>query len=435
MNPDKQTVPDQVRKDHSAPTRRGHGPIALADQCVVSGISLLTVLILSRVAGVAELGLYAIAISFGLLAQSFQTALVLVPFTVFAPRLGEDEFKQCAGSALVQAIGICVMSSLLILLASLLPPVASSSYAGVIRTLSIVITGMLLRDFARRMAFARMEFREATLVDAAAAAVRVILLVSLAWSSKLTATSALISIGISDALAAACWFLARRGMFLLNRNRIMKDVAANVDFGRWGLASQLAHSGQTNVVQWTIATLLGPMAMGTYSACSSVVQLSGPLIQGAGNYLTPAASTAFANGGPRLLFLVARDGTKAMAFLLAAYGITIALAAGLLLKLFFGEEMADQSLVVMVLATSLIFNGLGLPAAKAISVLGRPDCNFAVNLAGTVLTALAAVYAAQQGSLFGAAMGASIGAGVTFLCRMAVYHHFVALENSREVEA
>ena len=397
------------------------GSAALLDQCIVSGTGFITILVISKWAGTVELGLYAIGTSFTLLAQSVQTSLILTPFTIFSPRKDSLERRLFAGSALLHALVLAGIVSLLLFCVGGGLLCLGSVYAPIAFVVAAWIGGILLRDFARRTEFARLAFGEAILIDSLAATLRLSLLVGLAWNGELHATTVIASCGLADLASAVFWVFRNRVAFGVDRNRLRSDLVSNYEFGRWGLASQVVHVVQCDSAKWAIAGFLGPQATGVYSACSSIVQLSSPFIQAAGNFLAPTASNAFVDGGPERLFSVGWSMTKGMAVMLAAYGAMLAVGSEHLLKLFFGESLAPHAAMVSVLGLGLIFSGTGLPAAKVISVLGRPDCNLLVNVLGVLVTATTATVAAYFGSMIGAASGVSLGFFVAFLVRIFIY--------------
>src|SRR4051794_27056330 len=82
----------------------GQKGVALADQAIVSGASFVTTLVVGRVGGAEELGVYSLGFTLLVLALSFQDALVSSPYTVYSYRLESEDRARFAGSALTQLL-------------------------------------------------------------------------------------------------------------------------------------------------------------------------------------------------------------------------------------------------------------------------------------------------------------------------------------------
>src|SRR5207247_656881 len=75
------------------------------------------------------------------------------------------------------------------------------------------------------------------------------------------------------------------------------DWIANWSFARWALASQLLASTTPYVMPWVVALTHGEAETGMLGAATTLVGLSGMLLQGLANFLSPQAAQAFAHGG------------------------------------------------------------------------------------------------------------------------------------------
>src|SRR5205085_9544814 len=76
-----------------------------------------------------------------------------------------------------------------------------------------VIPFVLIREFGRRYAFARLQMAQALILDVAVAAIQLAALAWLGWSGGLTAVTACIALGGACGLTALAWLYLARADF------------------------------------------------------------------------------------------------------------------------------------------------------------------------------------------------------------------------------
>ncbi len=77
--------------------------LALTDQLIVSGTNFVTLLLLGRLAGQQELGLFALVMTVYYLMLAVQESLITVPYTIFRARLNGVRQLQYSGSCICQS--------------------------------------------------------------------------------------------------------------------------------------------------------------------------------------------------------------------------------------------------------------------------------------------------------------------------------------------
>src|SRR5262249_15910877 len=125
------------------------GTLALLDQAVVSGTSFLTTVLVKRMGGGDELGVYALGFNVVVLLICVQESLIAWPYTVYGNRLRGAARAEYAGSVLVHqgllsalaTVGLAVTAALLA--AGIGPP----GLAGVMAVLAGVMPLLLWREF------------------------------------------------------------------------------------------------------------------------------------------------------------------------------------------------------------------------------------------------------------------------------------------------
>ncbi len=410
------------------------GTLAIFDQFLVSGSSFVTVIIIQRAAGTAELGIYSVAFSLLMTIAGLQTALIISPLTVFLPRRNVERRSLLLGSALGQHALLapsvfCGSLAVWMILRSIASPFGSLALA-----FTVALAGLMSREFVRRLSFAMMNFRHAAALDGIAMTLRFAGFLSVNYFWHLSAASALVVIGIADILATALWFGVHATIFDFSRKQFVEDCRESWNFGRWGVLSQSMYLGQAHAVHWLIAVFCGTAATGVYSMCSSVVQLASPFIQGAGNAIGPILAKAYASDGRLLLRKLAGQATFVLLIASTCYLLILWFAGGQLLELLFREEgIAGQWPVVVWLSIGTASSLVSLPAAKAIGVLEKPAWRFAINAIALGVTLSAAAVAAAKGNLTGAAAGVCTGLTIAMILRWGAYWHLLQLRAREQV--
>lgn len=415
---------DVSRAQRSAPNgvsgvMRGAG--ALIDQCIVSGASFGTVVILSRFAGQQQLGIYALAFSLLVLVTGIQTALILNPYTVFFPREPGPQRVSLTGSALIQSAIFGLVASVLFLAGYAALKSSPIDHAWIALAISITLPAILLRNAVRRVCFAQLRFGQSIVIDSIAVLARFVILGVLVSRGELSAWNALMAIGLSDAIASTLYLLHERSAIGIEATRWKPDAVRNWRFGRWTALSQTVFITQTYSVHWLLGVFYDTAAIGGYMMCTSIVQLAGPLVQGAGNGITPLIANAYADGG---LAHLARSTWKCAIWVGTAtlvYLTIMFFGSSFLLSSAYGDGLEAYENVLIVLAFGFGATAIGMPVSKALTVLERPNLNFAINLGALLITAVVASAFAVAGNLFGAASGVCIGFATASVLRWATY--------------
>ena len=156
----------------SAATRLSKWGIALADQLVASATTLLTGIIIGRACTPAEFGLYTLAFSIVLVLVRLQTSLISTPYTVYSPRLRGSEHARYTGSTLTHQFSLSVLAVLFLSLCGIVlsAGVGPAGLAPVVWALVFAISLILVREYARHMCFANLQFRAALILDILTAA-------------------------------------------------------------------------------------------------------------------------------------------------------------------------------------------------------------------------------------------------------------------------
>lgn len=402
--------------------------LSLLDQGVVSGASFATTLLLGRLAGFEQLGLYMLGFSMTVLALAVHDALVAAPYIAWSNRLRGARARRYAGATLLILVGLGVA------LALALGLTAGGLLLGGARDLAVQFAVLawagplvVLREFVRRHAFARLNLRAALACDTAVACLQVSLLAVLAWTEQLSGWTAQAAIGVACGLVAAGFLWRDRSRFEVRRRHVGLGMQRNWRIGRWSLAGlSLAALGGHFVNPWLLAILLDERATGLFGACAAVLAFSNPLLLAASNLLSPRTARAYAAGGTPAVTRMVRRSTALLSVSMMLFCGAVALWGERLMELLFGRLQPGQHQMLLVLALSTFVAAAIVPADIGLWAVERADINFRSRLAGVVFTALGSLALIHRLGLVGAAYGQLLGnlaaATVTGLAYRSILH-------------
>jgi O-antigen/teichoic acid export membrane protein len=405
------------------------GALTLADQAIVSGTSFATTVLLGRVAGPEELGIYALAGTVVIMVASFQDTLVSVPYTIYVTRLKAGERPVYAGSTLLQAAILAALAMLGLAAAGVLlsSDLGPARLTTVIWPLTIAIPALLLRDFFRRLSFAHRRVDRALALDAAVMAMQALGLGVVVYLGVLSARSAYAVIAAASAAGVLAAYGLARGGFGFERARLGPDAARHWMFGRWVFGSRLLANLNSDVLlTWIVGFALGTAATGLFAACMTIVFFSNPFILGVGYVLTPRISRAAAEGGPKEVRRVVRKTALAIALVMIVFVAAAALVGNTLLVALYGPMFAGHGSVIVALGLSVLAASTAMAPGNGLWALDRPDLTVRAGLLGLVTTATMALLLVGPLGVLGAACALAAGSTIEAIARTLMFGRLVA---------
>jgi hypothetical protein len=288
-------------------------------------------------------------------------------------------------------------------------------------TLACVAPPVLLREFARRAAFAQFALARVLVADVMTSLLQSGSLIWLAFSGRLSAIAALWVVAAWSAVTGSLWLYTRRADFVVCWRQLPAATAESLRLGAWLFITQLTVSVQAAAACWTLAVAGGPTASGIYAATMSIALISNPFVIGLGNILAPRyAATLTQSGITTLQRQIVHDMlllTTGMAVFSAA---TLFWGDAMLRLLFRNADYQGQQYVVTVQALALLASAAGMPASKALAALERPRSLFLGASFGMLVTIGLTAGLAVRWSVLGAAyaflLGNAVGAGARWFC-------------------
>ncbi len=389
------------------------GVCAILDQAVTSGGRFVSTILVGRACGADGLGLYSLGMSVAMIALAIQHSLITAPYTAFVHRrTGKSSQQRYAGSMLTAWILLACVIGLISLAASVI--LSTQRIEGRLSTLltvlSIGIPILLLREFIRQLAFAKLQFKAALLVDSLAAFLQTAFLLVLSYRGQLTPGSAWLAIVSAYGMTCAVWFLISQGTFLVRKKDFIQDISQNWRFGRWDLASSVLMNCQLYLMHWCLALWVGVEATGVYAACATVLLFANPIIMGLGNFLMPRVSRTLSTEGIDAMAHVVRKATMVLAGAMTFFSIFAVTLGGFALSIFFGlETTAVHRVVISLLAASATVGSIGIGPEWALLAMQKPRTTFFSACIGLSTTVVAALIFVRAFGVIGAATGLLLG--------------------------
>jgi O-antigen/teichoic acid export membrane protein len=397
--------------------------LALADQAVVSGTSLLSTVLVGRGTAPRELGIYTIGLSVVGSLLAVQDALILLPYTIQRHHPSRSQAEH-AGISLLQSgvFAAAAASALALTSAGMLALGADAKLTGLVCALVLTVPFVMAREFGRSYAFARLQVAYALILDAVTAALQLGLLEWLHRTGRMSAVGACAVLGGACALTSLVWLYRARSNFVIRADQVRQATAESWGLGKWLCAGQVTVSIQGYASYWLLPLLIGMAETGVYAACTSIASLANPLLTAFRNTLTPRAVLAFNEGGGANLRRQASRDALMLTGAMSLFCVAILLGGDTLMRVVYqGPEYGGHGHVVTVLAVAMMVTAAGAPASNALASMERPQAIVLATSVGTVITVAAVWMLAVEWGLLGAAYGFLAGNAAGAAARWAAF--------------
>ena len=357
------------------------GVITLADQAVASATNFLTGVIIGRACTKEQFGLYMLGFSIVLFVMSLQTSLISTPYMVYSPRLKGSAHARYTGSVLIHQLGLSILAVIALAVGgvALSFGVGPQGLAPVVWALVVVITFILVREYARRVCFANLRFKTALILDSCVAVVQIGGLLLLAYLGLLSASMTYWIVGLACGIAAVGWLISKRKTFALQLTRAISDFGRNWSFGKWVFASALLWALSMELYPWILAAFHGIASTGVWAACFGVAAIGNPLRFGVQNFLGPKIAHSYAEGGAMGLRRFVFKASVVFSLLITPFCVLLSVFGGSLVVIFYGDKYAGNGLVVSILALNLLVSAMAFSFSRTLFAIERADVDFYVN--------------------------------------------------------
>lgn len=406
--------------------------VALADQVIVSGASFFTTVLIGRLCGPSELGIYSLAFAITVLLATVQQSVVTVPYTIYVHRMPRGARRKYFGGVLAHCGLLSILSTagLTIAAAIAMLGVGPAEAIPVFWALAATVPFLLLRDFGRRLSFADLRMNSALGLDALVVVLQLALVGGLALAGRLTAAAAFGAVGFSCAIVALGWLYSVRSQFTLGWTAIKQGWRQNWGFSKWVLADQTATTLNTYVMHWLLAILFGVGATGLFAACATILCVLNPIVLGLNNVLMPRVAVAIAEGSRGELRRVLLKSTLVVTAATALFcGVLLAFGPQIM-RILYGGAYAGQSRTVSVLAIDMLVSSLAMAPAYALWARERSRTLFQVRVLRIAIAIVVSLCLAGSLGPIAAAYGLLVGSAIATALTFWIHWTMPAVENA-----
>ncbi|MHC2437174.1 O-antigen/teichoic acid export membrane protein [Bradyrhizobium sp. USDA 4451] len=385
--------------------------LALADQAIVSGTSLLSTVLVGRFTQPSQLGIYAIGLSVLGFVLAVQDALVLMPYTIQRHRSSRTP-AQHAGLALLHSTWLAVAAIVVLAIVTIVMIVlwGGRDLTWLVCTLVLTVPFVLQREFNRTYAFAHLNVANAFILDAGVAAVQLPALAWLGWTGRMSAVSASVALGGACALTSLVWLYLARRNFSVQTGQVRQATADSWRLGKWLCAGQITVTIQSYVTYWVLPLLISLVETGVFAACNSIASLANPLLSAFRNTLTPRSVLAFKEGGVERLRRQASRDALLLVGVMSLFWFVIFFGGDALMSAVYHDHGYDgRGDVVTILALAVLATAAGASASNAMASMERPRAVVMATSVGAFVTAVAVWAFTVEWGLLGAAYGILAG--------------------------
>jgi O-antigen/teichoic acid export membrane protein len=274
----------------------------------------------------------------------------------------------------------------------------------VLGALALVIVFILLRDFIRRVAMARLEMEDALVLDMAVAALQLAGLTALAMVGALNAPLAHITIGAACAAVALFWMRRNRHRFAPSVSHARRDFQLNWSMGKWLFGSGVLWALGIHAYPWILAALHGAEAAGIWGACLGALSLVVVVQGGVTNWLGPKIAITFAQEGAAALRRVVFRAAGGFAAGLTVLCAVLIVFADQILAAIYGAIYASSGSVLAIMAVSVVARGAAFCFSRGLFAIERADVDFWINLIPLAILGTFGVWAITAHGAVGAAV-------------------------------
>ena len=364
---------------------------------------------LARAVSKEEYGIYVLGWSFVSIAMGIHRAMVVLPFTVYSPKLSDLERDTYQGSGIAHTVIIGGIFIVALLLWAMWPADnVGQSHARLANTLPLIgllIIPLLMREYMRSALFARLEFVDGARINTLASTLLVLSIVTVYLSDMLILETAYACLFITSFIAATALLIKNQSV-IPTMGRVWSDVVRNFQLGRWLLVNAVAFAVLSQAYVWLLLYLKDAAAVAAFGACMALSVLLGPFLRAVNTLILPKMAHS---NDPRL-------GSSDLPRLLRISLLCIAIPYLIWLVIggFFAEEImiffysgkyTGYGTLVVLLILKTTIDSLATPATSALQTLERPDVT-------TVSLVLGAAVALLLGYVLTRSMGL-VGVGIT----------------------
>jgi len=380
---------------------------AVSDQALVSGLNFATNILLARVLGFRQFGVFTLLWLTVLFVNSLQMAVIVSPMMSIGPKQEPHEAPHYFGAVLIQQLAFALSTSVLvgigIVLSSYLQP--EWGVEGMAIPLAVAAFCFALQDFLRRYFFVRGKPKFAFINDLVSYGLQVLILFWALGRYRFAASDALLVIAVTSFIAVITGLLSLGRMALPTPSEIRSTVLRHWDMAKWLSASTVMQYATANTFVFAASAYFGAGAAGVLRAAKNIMGLTHIWFFGLENVIPMQAARALHHSGTKGLRRYLAQKTLLWGSASAAFAILVSVRPAFWLNMFFGQRFAEYGFLLRWYALVYVVIFFGLPIRSGLRALERTRPLFWGYLVSSIFSITCAGWITRTWGLVGAMAG------------------------------
>jgi O-antigen/teichoic acid export membrane protein len=361
-----------------------------------------------------EFGLYSLAYTGLLFANSVQSSLFVQPHaSLGAPRSGSAYVSYTTDTAWLQA-GFAILTAMVIAVAGTVMHARQLWIAPVVIALTAAAPAWQLQEFTRRALYVRSRIRQAFVNDLLSYAGQVVVLTYLATRGWLGPASAILAMAGTWTAATflGAWQIRDQIAWCHKPASLHTTMRENWTFGKWLLGGDLAFWTSGQIYPLFAAAFVNVAATGLMRAAQTILGPTTVLIISIDSMFSPHAARAYAHGGMSELRYVLARLQLILGVAMSGYCVVVALLARPIFAFVYGPDYARHSWMLSVLSITTLIASLRSPIRIGFKALRQTEPVFKSYLASSVVNLTLGVLIVRWFGMAGLAMGLGLNSVV-----------------------
>lgn len=384
---------------------------ALADQAVVSGSNFILGILLARMLGIAEFGVYSLAMLVILFANMIQQSAINAPMMSIGPKQVKADMPTYYGSVFAQSIIFSSVSAILTFLGVkiLSSSIESWNIESLALPLSINVFLVQMQDFIRRYFYTAEKPACSFITDFIRYIGLIVFLGIMFWGASISLNAQYVFWASSVFTLISIIFLIKNFLGLSFSLVAFKiHLKRHWNFSKWLTASAFLQWFTGNIFTITAGTMLGTSAVGALKAAQSLLGITHIVFLALENIVPIKAAKLYHNKQieqmKQYLTKTAIIGVTCVIIVSAIFAIYPKFWFSLL----FGEEFVQYSYLIRYICVFYIIVSLLLPIRFALRAIEDNKIFFYAYVLISVLSIISVVWVVGTFGVEGVAVASII---------------------------
>lgn len=352
----------------------------LLDQAIYSGTSFLSGVLLARVLGIANFGLFmAIVLVCHLLVSMANAVTINISMTLLPGIHEKDAYR---GFVLLLQLFIVVIFVFLLFVISYIPLEAMEEVMCHSFSSYVYITFMLLFDFFRKSLIIERSFKKLIRAEVVFCILQLSILLFLLIGEIDQLQTVILWLSLPLFVSTAMMIQVQSRVFNWS-NRYLAYLKTHIREGKWLLYTSALQWWSSNLFVLSSGVVLGAGALGAFRLVQSLFGVINIFLQAFENYVLPLASEKLLNSVESSQVFI-KDISKKTLVLLGSVLVVVILSSKWIILLLGGAEFADYAFLIRAMGLLYFIVLFGYPVRIAVRMLSFNRAFFA----GYVITFL-----------------------------------------------